>query len=64
MHIQCNVFRMLVVYFLDPELAEQHGEIQKNTIIGAESAGWKSHIYGVKKADFLVAEALHPGIRP
>jgi len=54
MHIQCNVSRMLVVYFLDPELAEQHGDIQKNTVIGAESAGWKSHIYGVKKADFLI----------
>jgi len=54
MHIQCNVSRMLVVYFLDPELADQHGEIQKNTIIGAETAGWKSHVYGVKKADFLV----------
>ncbi|RFU48878.1 hypothetical protein D0B32_03330 [Paraburkholderia sp. DHOC27] len=54
LHIQCNVSRMLVVYFLDPELAEQHGEIQKNTITGAESAGWKSHMYGVKKADFLV----------
>ncbi len=57
MYIQMNVTRISVVYMLPESTNARFSEMFSSTIIGAKSAGWDVHEYGVQKSHYWNEEA-------
>lgn len=57
MYIQMNVTRISVVYMLPEFTHTNFSEMFASTIIGAKSAGWEVHEYGVQKSHYWGEQA-------
>ncbi|WP_050477463.1 hypothetical protein [Herbaspirillum rhizosphaerae] len=52
-YVQLNVYRLVVVYFLEKDLDPIWENTFKSTMTGAKNAGWETDYGGVKKTDWF-----------